>query len=82
MHAPPAPAALSSRSPAAARGGSPAAIVAGLALMGGAFVLDVAVHAASLTPVEPVAHAAGMLGMVFTWSAVVLDGLRGSARRA
>jgi hypothetical protein len=82
MHAPPVPAALASRSPAASRGDIPVAIVAGLALMGGAFALDVAAHATALAPVEPVAHAAGMLGMAFTWGAVVIDGLHRSARRA
>ena len=60
----------------------PAAIVAGLTLLGGAFALDVAAHSTGLTSVEPVAHVAGVLGMVLTWIAVVIDGLRSPARRA
>jgi hypothetical protein len=60
----------------------PAAIVAGLTLMAGAFGLDIAAHWAALESVEPTAHAAGMLGMVITWSAVVVDGFRHTVRRA
>jgi hypothetical protein len=56
--------------------GPPALLVVGLALMAGAFGLDVIAHGAALESVEPTAHAAGMLGMVITWSAVVVDGLR------
>lgn len=60
----------------------PVAIVAGLTLMAGAFVLDLAAHAAAVDSIEPVAHVAGLLGMVLTWGAVVVDGLTQTARRA
>lgn len=59
----------------------PIAVLPGLALMASAFVMDVAVHVAALEAVEPTAHVAGVLGMVITWSAVVVDGTRRSARR-
>ena len=59
----------------------PIAVLPGLALMAAAFVMDVAVHVAALEPLEPSAHLAGVLGMVLTWSAVVVDGARRSARR-
>lgn len=54
----------------------------GIALMAGAFGLDVAAHGAALVALESVAHVAGVLGMALTWSAVVLDGLRNNRRRA
>ena len=60
----------------------PVAIVAGLALMAGAFVLDLAAHAGAVHSIEPGAHLAGVLGMVLTWAAVVVDGLTQTARRA
>lgn len=60
----------------------PAGVVAGLTLMALAFGLDLVAHGASLESVEQVAHLTGVLGMVLTWSAVVLDGLRNTARRA
>lgn len=62
------------------RRSSPAPLVVGVALMVGAFGLDVAAHGAGLPSLEPVAHEAGVLGMVLTWSAVVIDGLLPSAR--
>ena len=80
MHTTPFPVAGPHRSASTARPLS-SLLMSGLALMAGAFVLDVVVHAAPLVSVEPVAHVAGILGMVLTWSAVVIDGLR-PARRA
>ena len=59
----------------------PIAVLPGLALMATAFVMDVAVHVAALEALEPTAHVAGVLGMVITWSAVVVDGAHRSARR-
>ncbi len=82
MHSPLGAAAPTPRSPAPSRATTPVALVAGLALMAGAFVLDVAAHAAALTSVEPTAHVAGILGMLIAWGAVVVDGLRPTARRA
>lgn len=58
----------------------PIAVLPGLALMAFAFVIDVAVHVAALETLEPTAHLAGVLGMVLTWSAVVIDGTSRSAR--
>lgn len=58
------------------------AIGAGIALMAGAFGLDVVAHGAAFVALEPVAHVAGVLGMALTWSAVVLDGLRNNRRRS
>ena len=66
------------RLPAAAL---PIAVLPGLALMAIAFLMDVAVHVAALETLEPTAHVAGVLGMVLTWSAVVVDGARRSVRR-
>ncbi|MCI0583685.1 MAG: hypothetical protein L0227_12500 [Chloroflexi bacterium] len=57
------------------------AVLIGLGLMAIAFLLDVVVHVAALEALEPTAHLAGVLGMVLTWSAVVVDGARRSARR-
>jgi len=59
----------------------PIAVLPGLALMAIAFLMDVAVHVAALETLEPMAHLAGVLGMVLTWSAVVVVGARRSARR-
>ena len=59
----------------------PASIVAGLSVMAGAFALDLLAHGAGLLEVEPVAHVAGVVGMVLTWLAVVVDGIDRPARR-
>ncbi len=59
----------------------PTGVLPGLALMAIAFLMDVAVHVADLETLESTAHLAGVLGMVLTWSAVVVDGARRSARR-
>ena len=48
--------------------------------MAGAFALDLVAHGASLEPVEPVAHLAGIAGMGMTWLAVVVDGVRRNRR--
>jgi hypothetical protein len=58
----------------------PAPVVAGLALMAGAFGLDLVAHGASLESVEPVAHVAGIAGMAVTWLAVVIEGVRRNPR--
>jgi hypothetical protein len=59
----------------------PIGVLPGLALMAIAFLMDVAVHVATLEQLEPTAHLTGVLGMVLTWSAVVVDGARHIARR-
>jgi uncharacterized membrane protein len=60
--------------------GFPVAVVPGLVLMAVAFLADVAAHAGALESLEPVAHLAGVLGMVLVWIAVVIGGVRGTAR--
>ncbi len=59
-----------------------ALLVIGVSLMVGAFGLDVIAHGRGLLSLEPAAHGAGVLGMVITWGAVVIDGLRHAARPA
>lgn len=59
----------------------PALLVVGVSVMAGAFGLDVLAHGAGIESLEPVAHEAGMLGMLITWGAVVVDGLRKAAHR-
>lgn len=60
----------------------PALLVVGPVVMAAAFGLDVAAHSTGLTSLEPMAHEAGVLGMLLTWGAVMFDGLRNNARSA
>ena len=57
----------------------PLAVVPGLVLMAVALGADVAAHAGVLASLEAPAHLLGVFGMVLTWIAVVVGGIRRSS---